>query len=356
MAKIFITGIAGFLGSHLAETLLAQGHVVWGCDSLLGGVTSNVPAGANWYHLDCRNREAMLGCMKGMDIVYHCAAAAHEGLSVFSPAFIFDNVAGGSISVFSAAIAAGVKRIVFLSSMARYGRGLILDQDNPGLLEMEKYQEYVWAKSFHEDFIPAPADPYGHAKVASENVLRTLCELHGVQYQIAVPHNIIGTRQCYTDPYRNVISIWINRLKQGKPGIIYGDGQQVRCLSPVQDILPCLVKLGLDVGLEQGHVWNLGPDTGEMTINQAYEMVQTLMDSDLAAEYLPGRPGEVKHATCSASKARAALGFEDKTPLAVCIKQMIDAVPEGGHPFRYDNYPLEIVSELTPKTWKERMM
>ena len=119
--RIFITGIAGFLGSHLAERLIGMGHDVVGCDSLLGGELINVPPEAEFYQYDCRDFNAMAKVMRGCELVYHCAATAYEGLSVFAPAMIMDNIVTGSVSVFSAAIADGARRIVFCSSMARYG-------------------------------------------------------------------------------------------------------------------------------------------------------------------------------------------------------------------------------------------
>ena len=116
----------------------------------------------------------MLKITKGCDLVYHTAATAYEGLSVFSPHLITQNIVTGSVSLFSAAIQNKVKRIIFCSSMARYGTNKI---------------------PFEETFDPKPQDPYGIAKVAAENILKNLCETHGVEYTIAVPHNIIGPRQ-----------------------------------------------------------------------------------------------------------------------------------------------------------------
>ena len=149
--RIFITGIAGFLGSHLAERLIGLGHDVVGCDSLLGGELVNVPAEAEFYQYDCRDFNAMAKVIRGAELVYHCAATAYEGLSVFAPAMVMDNIVTGSVAVFSAAIAGGARRIVFCSSMARYGTNLV---------------------PFEESFEPRPQDPYGIAKVAAEAALR----------------------------------------------------------------------------------------------------------------------------------------------------------------------------------------
>ena len=229
--RVFVTGIAGFLGSHLAERLLAMGHHVVGCDSLLGGELVNVPADAEFYQYDCRDFNAMAKVMRRCELVYHCAATAYEGLSVFSPAMVMDNIVTGSVATFSAAVANDVRRIVFCSSMARYGANRV---------------------PFLEDDIPRPQDPYGIAMVAAEQALLNLAGVHKFEFAIAVPHNIIGARQKFDDPYRNVASIMANLMLQGRSPFIYGDGEQMRCFSHIEDCLSSLLTLGLsDRGLRQ---------------------------------------------------------------------------------------------------------
>ena len=188
--KIFITGVAGFLGSHLANRMIDIGHEVLGNDNLLGGDMTNVNKKIKFFKTDCNNLEEMTKIIKGCDVVYHAAATAHEGLSVFSPYVITNNIFQASVSVITAAIKNEVKRFVYCSSMARYG-----NQKTP----------------FDEGMPPSPVDPYGIAKVASENILKVLADLNGMEWNIAVPHNIIGPNQKYDDPFRNVVSIFINR-------------------------------------------------------------------------------------------------------------------------------------------------
>jgi UDP-glucose 4-epimerase len=118
---VFITGVAGFLGSHLADTFLAAGYKVKGCDSLLGGYRDNVPEGVEFFEMDLNDFDKTREITKGVDIVYHCAATAYEGLSVFSPNIISKHIIGASMSIMTAAIANDVKRLVLCSSMARYG-------------------------------------------------------------------------------------------------------------------------------------------------------------------------------------------------------------------------------------------
>ena len=146
--KVFITGIAGFLGSHLADAMLAEGQEVSGCDNLIGGYLDNVPEGAAFYQEDCNNLERMQELLKGVDIVYHTACTAYEGLSVFSPYLVCKNTYLNTASIASAAISQGVKRFVYCSSMARYGT-----------------QEVV---PFTEDMHCRPQDPYGISKLSAD--------------------------------------------------------------------------------------------------------------------------------------------------------------------------------------------
>lgn len=328
--KIWITGIAGFLGAHLKDELTAQGYIVDGNDNML---CSSSPINGGKI-IDCKDYQMMkhqLDFFKP-DVLIHCAATAHEGLSNFSPSFITSNIYEASVATFSAAIAAGVKRIIFMSSMARYGEQ---------------------ALPFYEDRDPNPVDPYGVAKVAAEDTLRVLCKLHHVEYVIAVPHNIIGPRQRYEDPYRNVASIMINRALQNKPIIIYGDGQQKRCFSPVKDCLDSLTKM-VDANIS-GEIINIGPDKGEITILELAEMIRDLTNP-VEFRFVAGRPNEVKEAYCSSGKARRLLGFESKQSIRDCLKEMVGYIrKEGTKEFKYQ-FPIEIVSEKTPKTWTEKLI
>lgn len=332
--KIFITGVAGFLGSHLADRMLELGHEVVGNDTLIGGYLDNVPKGVEFYEADCCDAPRMTYIMKGCDVVIHAAATAHEGLSVFSPSFITRNIFEASVATISAAIQNNVKRFVYCTSMARYG-----EQQTP----------------FTEDMKPQPVDPYGIAKVASEEVLKVLCETHGMEWNIAVPHNIIGPRQRFDDPFRNVMSIMINRNLRGKPAIIYGDGLQTRCFSYVGDCINCLEKMALDPNIVS-EIINIGPDEGTITVKELSNLVAKETGFEGEAIHIEDRPREVKHASCSADKARKLLDYETKTVLEKGIQETVEYIRMKG-PVEFDySYPLEIISDKTPKTWKDRIM
>ena len=327
--KILVTGVAGFLGSHLSEKLVNLGHKVVGIDNMLGGYDDNVPKNIEFHKGDCCDFEKIKSIMKGVDVVYHCAATAHEGLSVFSPYEITNNYLA-SVSIFSAAVNEKVDRIIFCSSMARYG-----DQ-SAHLLDMKP-----------------PVDPYAISKVASEEVLKNLCELNKIEWVIAIPHNIIGPRQKYDDPFRNVVSIMINRMLQGKAPIIYGDGNQTRCFSYIDDCLSCLIPM-LDQKNLNKQIINIGPDEEFVTINKIAEICSNITGVNLNPIHKKDRPKEVKHATCSADKARDLLNYKTKVSLRDGIKKTFEYIQNRGvRPFDY-NINLEINNDLTPSTWKNK--
>ena len=330
--KILVTGAAGFLGSHLSEQLANLGHDVLGIDSMIGGYKDNVPKNIDFHNIDCCDFEKVKIIMSKVDIVYHCAATAHEGLSVFSPYEITRNNYLASVSIFSAAINHKVKRIIYCSSMARYG-----EQQTP----------------FLESMKAAPVDPYAISKVAAEDVLINLCELNNIEWVIAVPHNIIGPRQKYDDPFRNVVSIMINRMLQGKAPIIYGDGEQKRCFSYIDDCLSCLIPM-LDQENLNKQIINIGPDEEFVTINQIAELCSNISGANLPPIYKPGRPKEVKHATCSADKARKLLNYKTSVSLKEGVQKTFEYIKKRGTlPFDY-NIEIEINNELTPKTWTKK--
>lgn len=334
MKSVFITGIAGFLGSHLADAFLERGWRVSGCDNLIGGYKDNVPSGSSFYQQDCLDLDGLTRITAGADVIYHTACTAYEGLSVFSPSLVTANTTQISVNAMTAAIRNGVERFVHCSSMARYGTQDVIP--------------------FTEDMICKPQDPYGIAKYSAELLLKNLADVHNIDLVIAIPHNIIGPRQKYDDPYRNVASIMINLMLQGRQPIIYGDGTQVRCFSSIQDDVDCLLEFATNK-TAVGEIFNIGPDEGSMTINDLAASLADMLNFDLHPVYMEGRPQEVKFATCSANKIRKYFGYTTKMTTRETLSQMIDYVRERGpRKFAY-HLPVEIISEKTPKTWSQKI-
>jgi UDP-glucose 4-epimerase len=335
MKKVLITGVAGFMGSHLADAFLIRGWHVIGIDNLIGGYLENVPAGVDFHDNDLDDLDSIQDLFTGVDLVVHTACTAYEGLSVFSPALIVRNTMQITANVMSACMRASVPKIVYMSSMARYGT-----------------QEIV---PFTEDMVPNPQDPYGIAKYSSELLIKNIAETHGMKYVILVPHNIIGPRQKFDDPFRNVASIMINRILQGKSPIIYGDGSQMRCFSFMDDVSnPLLLACESDVA--NGMTINVGPDEEYLSINQLSDLIAKLMGSTIKPIYMPGRPQEVKNANCSAELARRILDYKTSTSLEVGLLALIDYIKQNGpREFNY-HLPIEFTTSQTPRTWTEKLI
>lgn len=333
--RVHVTGVAGLIGSHLARHWLEAGAEVSASDNFTSGYRDNIEPGiVPMFEADCTDLDEMTVAMRGADVVYHCAASPHEGLSVFSPCEITNSVFSATVTVMTAAIINKVRRVVTMSSMARYG-----NIDVP----------------YTEDAAPEPEDPYGIAKLAAEKEVELLARIHGVEYVIAVPHNVVGQGQRYDDPYRNVVAIMVNRCLQGKAPIVYGDGYQKRCFSHISDAVGPLARMATADNVV-GEVINIGPDEEFVTINELATMVMAATGFQGTAEYVEGRPQEVRFAYCSSDKSRRLLGYETRKRLGDIVLEMVAWIRKRGTlPFDY-YLPLEIVNEKTPKTWVERLI
>lgn len=335
MTKVLITGVAGFLGSHLADSFISKGYSVTGIDNLVGGYVENVPTGVDFHNIDLSEFNKIVPLFEKVEIVIHAACTAYEGLSVFSPALVAQNTSQITTNVLSASVSGGVKKFVYMSSMARYGTQPILP--------------------FTEKMTPLPQDPYGIAKYSSELMVKNICEVHNMQYVILVPHNIVGPRQKYDDPYRNVASIMVNRMIHGKQPIIYGNGNQRRCFSFIQDVVDPIMKACF-TDVINGETINIGPDEEFVSINELAEVIAGIMNFRLSPIYVAERPQEVLEANCSANLARQLLGYKTTINLKQGLEELCNWIQS--QPRREFNYhlPLEIINEKTPQTWTKKLI
>ena len=335
--KILVTGVAGFMASHLSEYLANQGHEVVGVDNLSIGSRDNVPKNITFVQADMRHPESMeiLCRTHEPELVYHLACWAHEGLSQFMPRHITENNYNAFLNLIVPAINHGMKRIVVCSSMSVYGA-----QQTP----------------FNEDMRRMPEDIYAIAKTAMEEATEVLADVHGFDYTIIRPHNVYGPRQILWDPYRNVAGIFINRILNGKPPIIYGDGNQKRAFSYIDDVTPYIAKAGF-LDSCKGEIINIGP-TEEFTVNElAHVCLQAFGPSiQLEPQHVPDRPREVKDAFCTNDKAKQLLGYKTTVSFEEGIKRMVEwAKTQGPKEFKYLSQ-LELTGKKIPETWSKRIM
>jgi UDP-glucose 4-epimerase len=341
MNTVVITGSAGLIGSHLCYKFLKLGFIVVGIDNLIGGYISNMPVQDNsfkYYDIDILNVNKLSEIFKQYkpELVIHCAALAHEGLSVFAPKTIVENIYAGTASVISAACATGVATFINTSSMARYGLGV---------------------PPFEEHHKPNPIDPYGLAKIHAEEHLKLMSDIYNIKVITMVPHNVCGPHQCYSDPFRNVMSIFSNQLKRDKPIYIYGDGKQMRSFSHVEDCVEAfIIAYSKRDEITSGEVFNIGPDDGtEITITELAHSVSKYFNVETKIQYLPSRPREVKHAWVSTAKAKNILNYKVRYSTEDVIRDTTTWMKN--QPNRDFNYhiELEIITKETPRTWTERL-
>ena len=340
--RIFITGIAGLIGYNLAKYLLENysNIEITGIDNGIGGVDRNLLELSKYdnisvFNEDITNTEFLKTVMQGVDTVIHTAAYPYEGLSVFSPSIVANSVVTGTLSVASACIHNNVRLLINCSSMARYG-----DQIPP----------------FTEDMPRKPVDPYGLAKAQAEEHLELLSKIHGLNFVTVVPHNVIGVGQRYYDPFRNVVSIMISRTLQGKPIVVYGDGEQKRSFSNVIDCVKAIHAIMTSDKNLCGQVYNIGPDHNEMTIKQLGNIVLSTCNKSLNNFiFYPDRPIEVKNAYCSSDKIKREFNYNTTYSTEETIESMVNWIKEDVREFSY-HLPLEFITDKTPKTWVNKLI
>tara|TARA_Y100001963_G_scaffold93355_1_gene128490 strand:+ start:242 stop:1237 length:996 start_codon:yes stop_codon:yes gene_type:complete len=300
--KILVTGIAGLLGSRLSDWILNNTeYEVIGVDDLSGGYIENIPTKAHFVKLNLKNLESLDKIFEEHkpDIVYHFAAYAAEGLSPFIRKYNYENNLISSTNLITCSIKHDIKRFVFASSMSVYG---------------DKYKP-----PFHEDLQQCPIDPYGVAKFAVEQDLKIAYEQHGLKYTIVRPHNFYGQNQNIWDKYRNVLGIWMYQIINGMQPTIFGDGEQKRAFSYVDDsIKPFWNASQKDNCI--GEIINLG-GIKEYTINQACSTLLEVTNTSLKPNYLEARH-EAKHAWSTWEKSIELLDFDHKIDLKEGLTKM----------------------------------
>src|SRR5580692_311810 len=285
-SRILVTGAAGFIGSHVCSHLLKANHQVTGLDDLSGGFRDYVPNGVKFVEGSITDSALVkkLFAENAFDYVFHLAAYAAEGLSHFIKHFNYTNNLLGSVNLINASINHNVKCFVFTSSIAVYGKNQL---------------------QMVEDATPQPEDPYGIAKYAVEMDLHEAHEMFGLNYVIFRPHNVYGELQNIGDRYRNVIGIFMNQIMQGQPMTIFGDGNQTRAFSYIDDVAP-VIAASIARQASYNQVFNVGADK-PYSVNELATVVARAMGAKSEIKHLEAR-NEVVHAYSAHEKVRKHFG------------------------------------------------
>mgnify|MGYP001388615724 CR=1 FL=1 len=301
--KVLITGVAGLLGSRLADWITENKPDVeiWGIDDLSGGYKKNVNSNVKFITNNLVKDTSLLSHVfesEKFDYVFHFAAYAAEGLSPFIRTFNYDNNLRATAFVVNECIKHSVKRLVFTSTLAVYGHGV--------------------GGRFDESQTPKPIDPYGVAKYGCEMDIQIAGEQHGLDWCIIRPHNVYGVKQNIWDKYRNVLGIWMYQHLNGEDMTIFGDGEQTRAFSFIDDSLEPLWNSAVKEEASK-EIINLG-GVEEISIKDASTIVREVIGEGEVV-HLEKRH-EVKHSIPTFQKSIDLLGFEHKTSMKDGIKQM----------------------------------
>jgi len=330
VSKVLVTGVAGFIGSHVARHCINMGMEVVGLDDLSGGFKDNIPEKTRFIHMSINDEIEISNIFEQekFDYVYHLAAYAAEGLSHFIRLFNYKNNVLGSMNLLNASILTGVKCFIFTSSIAVYGRNQL---------------------PMTEDLIPQPVDPYGIAKYAVELDLRAAKDMFGINYIIFRPHNVYGENQNIADKYRNVVGIFMNQVLKNQPMTIFGDGQQTRAFSYIDDVAPVIAKAPL-VPQAYNEIFNIGADTPTSVLALAHEVARAFNIEPKIVHLQPRQ--EVVHAYCSHEKLQSVFPeFHDETSLEVGIRKMAHWVKTIGARKPVEFPGIEISKNL-PDIWR----
>ena len=330
MTISLVTGGAGFIGAHVTNELIRQGHKVIVLDDLSGGFEDNIHPQSVFVKGSITDKELVekLFQQYSFDYVYHLAAYAAEGLSHFIRRFNYENNLIGSINLINQSVLHKVKCFVFTSSIAVYGAGQL---------------------PMKEDLNPMPEDPYGVAKFAVEMDLKAAHEMFGLNYVIFRPHNVYGEYQNIGDRYRNVIGIFMNQLLQGKSLTIFGDGTQTRAFSYISDVAPHIAN-SVTIPEAYNETFNIGGDI-DYSVNELAQTVMDVMNLKQEISYQPAR-NEVLHAYSDHTKAKKVFNLkeEDFVTLKDGVEKMAKWVEKAGS--RESSYFGDIeIREKLPPIW-----
>jgi len=327
--RSLITGGAGFIGSHVARHCLDLGHEVTVLDDLSGGFVDQVPAGARFVQGSVTDHALVqrLFDEHRFTYVYHLAAYAAEGLSHFIRRFNYTNNLIGSVNLINEAVKHEVKCFVFTSSIAVYGANQL---------------------PMHEDLTPQPEDPYGIAKYAVELDLRAAHEMFSLNSIIFRPHNVYGENQNIGDRYRNVIGIFMNQIMQGQPMTVFGDGEQTRAFSYIDDVVPTIAN-SVNVPTAYNEVFNIGADQ-PYTVNYLANVVAQAFGVAPEIRYLPAR-NEVVDAYSDHSKAQRIFGQSAGLSLEEGVARMARWAREVGARQSSTFKEVEVRRNMPP-SWK----
>ena len=294
MTQYLVTGAAGFIGRSISAALLNRGESVRGIDNFITGKRANLAGleSMEFIEGDLADPAVCAKACAGVEIVFHEAALASVPRSIADPAATNRNCVDATLNVLIAARAAGVRRVIYAGSSSVYG-------DTPTLPK-------------REDMLPNPISPYAVAKLAGEHYLRSFTRVYGLETVTLRYFNVFGPFQDPTSHYSGVLAIFCRKLLAGEQPTIYGDGEQSRDFTFVENVVSAnLLAASAPVEKVSGKMMNVATGSA-ITLNRVFEILRELTGYSGNPAYADPRSGDIRHSLADISRARELLGY---TPL-----------------------------------------
>jgi UDP-glucose 4-epimerase len=303
--KVLVTGGGGFIGGHLVERLLADGHDVRALDNFTTGRRENLDGVIDSIELvegDIQSYERAHTAVRGCDVVFHQAALPSVPRSVRDPLTSNASNVIGTLNVLLAARDSGVRRVVFASSSSVYGA-------NPALPK-------------REDLQTMPISPYAVAKLAAEGYCQSFWHVYQLETVALRYFNVFGPRQDPRSEYAAVIPKLITAALNETTPVIFGDGEQTRDFTYVENVVEANV-LAMEAADVAGEVFNVAVGD-RVSLNELLRHIGEITGRQIIAEHAPGRAGDVRHSLADVGKARERLGYAPKVTLAEGLRRTTD--------------------------------
>jgi UDP-glucose 4-epimerase len=305
VAKYLVTGGAGFIGSHLVETLVRAGEDVRVLDDLSTGHAENLrqlEGRVDVQRGSILDAEAVRRAVAGREVIFHLAALPSVTRSVEEPLLSHEVCATGTVQVLDEARKAKVRRVVYAASSSAYGdiEGAVRREDEP----------------------VSPLSPYAAAKLAGEHYCRCFTKVYGLETARMRFFNIFGPRQDPKSPYTGVIALFISAMVEGRPVKIEGDGLQSRDFTYVANAVQACIKAA-DAPAAVGNVYNVGTG-GSITVFDLVKHLNEILGKSVKPEFVAPRPGDVRHSQADITRARRDLGYEPDVSFVEGLRRTLE--------------------------------